>query len=343
MKRVFILLATVAALALAPTDAAARDLTGAYPAAELKKDGTRLGQRVRQLFDVIKPMLTDAERDKLEDVALFFPEPRKGDYFLNFYAVSQDGRAVVVMPMLSLKVLEDLATAYAWLYVNGYSLSTVDLYFAMLQHRDKADFPGGEYPPLLEALGIPEDAWQQPRVDKLSLSFRNEALAFILLHELGHILFAHKGYDEITRAQSRRDETQSDRFALDVLARSNTPPLGAMMFFQAQFYSLPTKGEFDTPGDWQDYLREKATHPLTEDRLRALSRYITNRLAQRRGIEYALWQFIGLRLNQIIGILQDTDLQRCIIRMAKEAPLDILRPRRQTAEPYMQRYCRDLD
>jgi len=343
MKRVCILLVLVAALVHQQNGAVARDLTGAYPSADLKKDGERLGQRVRQLFDVIKPSLTDAEREKLKDVVLYFPEPRKGDYFLNFYAVSQDGRAVVVLPMLSLKVLEDLATAYAWLYANGYSLSTVDLYFAMLQHRDKDNFPGGEYPLLLEALGIPDAAWEDPRVDRLSLSFRNEALAFILLHELGHILFAHKGYDEVTRAQARRDETQSDRFALDVLARTGTPPLGAVMFFQAQFYSLPTRGEFDTPADWQDYLHKRATHPLTEDRLRDLSRYISGRLAESRPREFAIWRFIGLGLDQIIAVLRDAELQECIIRVAKEAPLDILRPRRRTAAGYMARYCRDLD
>jgi len=342
MTRICIVLLALVALAYQP-GAAARDLTSAYPLAELKTDGERLSERVRQLLDVIEPSLTDTERERLKNVVLFFPEPRVGDYFLNFYAASQGDRAVVVMPMLSLKVLEDLATAYAWLYVNGYSLSTVDLYFAMLQHRDKQDFPGGEYPPVLDALGIPGDAWQQPQVDKLSLSFRNEALAFILLHELGHILFEHKGYDQVTRTQARRDETQSDRFALDVLARTGTPPLGAVMFFQAQFYSLPTRGEFDTPGDWQDYLQQRATHPLTEDRLRDLSRYISGRLAQSRPREFAIWRFIGLGLDQIIATLRDVDLQRCIIRVAKEAPMDILRPRRETAANEIERYCRDLD
>ncbi len=343
MTYVRILVVALAAIAFQPNGAAARDLTDAYPLAELKQDGERLGGRVRQLFDIIKPTLTDAEREKLKDVVLFFPEPRQGDYFLNFYAVSHQGRAVVVMPMLSLKVLEDLATAYAWLYANGYSLSTVDLYFAMLQHRDKQDFPGAQYPPLLEALGIPEEAWKDPQVDTLSLAFRNEAMAFILVHELGHILFEHKGYNQITREQARRDETQSDRFALDVLARTGTPPLGAVMFFQAQFYSLPTRGEFATPGDWQDYLQQRATHPLTEDRLRDLSRYISGRLAQTRPSEFAIWQFIGLGLDHIIAVLRDVDLQKCIIRVAKEAPMDILRPRRQTAGDYIQQYCRDLE
>ena len=327
----------------ATPQAGARDLTGAYPLAELKRDGERLGGRVRQLFDVIKPMLTKTEREKLGDVVLYFPEPRKGDYVLNFYAVSEGGRAVVVMPMLSLKVLEDLATAYAWLYANGYSLSTVDLYFAMLQHRDKDDFPGGEYPPLLQALGIPDDAWNDPRVDKLSLAFRNEAFAFILLHELGHVLFEHKSYDEITREQARRDETQSDHFALDVLGRSGTPPLGAVMFFQAQFYSLPTRGEFATPGDWQDYIQQRATHPLTEERLRELSRYISGRLAQNRPSEFAIWRFIGLALDRIVLTLRDVDLQKCVIRVAKEAPLDILRPRRRTAGDAMRQYCAGIE
>jgi len=344
MKLVTLLVAAFALLSLQFIDAEARDLTAAYSAAELKKEGKRLETAVRNIYEIgVKPTLTDDELNKLSDVAFFFTEPRAGDYFLNFYAASAQGQSAVVLPILSLKVLEDVATAYAWLYANDYSLSTIDLYFAMLQHRDKEDFPGGEYPAPLDALGIPANAWDDPKVDKLSLALRNEAIAFILVHELGHILYEHRGYDEITREQAREDETQSDRFALDVLARSATPPLGAVMFFQAQFYSLPMRGEYETPAKWQDFLKERATHPLTEDRLKALVSYISGELAERRGAEKAVWQSIGMGLNFIISVLQDTDLQKCVIRVAEKAPFDVVRPRPQTAQNAMMRLCADLE
>src|SRR4029453_7373226 len=50
------------------------------------------------------------------------------------YANDAGSKSIVVMPILSLKVVEDMATAYAWLYQNGMSLGTIDLYFAMLRH-----------------------------------------------------------------------------------------------------------------------------------------------------------------------------------------------------------------
>ena len=263
--------------------AAAKDLSTVYPRSVLEKDRKRLETAVRKLFRIgLEPSLNAKEKKALSHVQFHFPYPRPKDYPLNFYAFAKDGRAVVVMPVLSLKMLEDLTTAYAWLHENGYSLSTIDLYFAMLRHRAKADFPGRKYLPPLQALGIPANALDDPKVDANSLSFRNEAFAFILLHELGHVLFKHKGYDEITKAQARADEVQSDRFALDVLGRTGTPPLGAVFFFQAQFYSLPHRGLFKSEAAWEKYMNKAATHPLTGDRLSELARYVDGTLAESR-------------------------------------------------------------
>ncbi|MGI9415742.1 MAG: hypothetical protein ACR2PM_18845, partial [Hyphomicrobiales bacterium] len=282
------------------------------------------------------------EKAAFAGIRFLFPRPKPKDYVLNFYAFAKDGRAVVVMPLLSLKMLEDLTTAYAWLHRNGYSLGTIDLYFAMLHHRARKDFPGGRYPPPLEALGVPETALKDPKVDENSLAFRNEAFAFILLHELGHVLYKHKGYDEITKAQARADETRSDRFALDVLGRTGTPPLGAVMFFQAQFYSLPHRGLFASAEAWQNYMHKAATHPLTGDRIEALARYVSGDLADSRPKERDIWLFIGKGLNDIVGNLNDMDLQKCMTLVAKNAPMDILRPRKDIAHAQMERICAEL-
>ena len=335
--------AALAVLLCSLRPALAQDLSKIYEPSILKKDGKRLETAVRKIFHIgIKPSLTADERKKFDRVEFRFPYPKNDDYFLNFFAYAQDGRSVVVMPVLSLKILEDLATAYAWLYHNGYSLSTIDTYFTMLQHRPRREFTNGIYPPLLHALAIPKTALKDPKVDKLSLSFRNEAYAFILLHELGHILFKHRGYDEITKAQARADETQSDRFALDVLEKSRTPPMGAVLFFQAQFYSMPHRGEFKSDDAWQDYLHKKATHPLTGKRLKDMVRYITGPLADRRPNERMIWQFIGQGLTKIIKVLEDADLQKCVTLVAEKAPLDILLPRKQIAKVQMEKYCAEL-
>ena len=42
---------------------------------------------------------------------------------------------------------------------------------------------------MLVARESPDDALADKRVDELSLRFRNSAIAFILVHELGHLLF----------------------------------------------------------------------------------------------------------------------------------------------------------
>ena len=325
---------------LTPGAVQAQDMRQAYPQEILQKDAGRLETAIRKIADIgIRPSLKPNEQQVFDRIDFQFPLPKRNDYYLNFYAYLHKGRSVVVMPVLSLKIMEDLATAYAWLFYNNYSLSTVDLYFTMLQHRPRRKFRNGTYPPLLDALGIPKNALDNPQVDKLSLSFRNEAFAFILLHEMGHILFRHKGYDEITKAQARADETQSDRFALNVLERTGTPPLGAVLFFQAQFYSMPHKGEFKSEDAWQDYLHKRSTHPLTGDRLKDMARYISGPLADRRPNEKVIWKFIGQGLTTIIGILNDVELQRCMKLVAQNSPIEILLPRRQVASLQMNENC----
>ena len=135
------------------------------------------------------------------------------------------------------------------IYVNKSSFGALDLYFAMLQRKTLDSFGPAGTRGILNAIGAPQNVPSDKRVDKLSLSVRNEAFAFVLVHELGHLLFKHTGLADITPAQARADEVQSDAFALDVLARSGTPPLGAALFFQAQIFSLPHRGEHKTTQD----------------------------------------------------------------------------------------------
>ena len=312
-----------------------------YPREQLMKSAKRLQIAVRNIYERgILPSLTAEETTRLGHVTFAFPLPRKNDDLLNFYAYRKNGRAVVTMPLLSLVALEDLTTAYAWLYQNGYSLSTIDLYFTMLRYRRRADFPGGRIGPPLEALSIPADALDDKRVDTLSLGLRNEAIAFIMIHELGHLYYRHRGYGEITKARARRDETEADRFAFDILARTATPPLGAVLFFQAQVYRFNHPGEFPTKAAWETYLAKRATHPLTVDRLRTMVRYMSGPLTKGRPGERRTWLFAAAQLGKIVDTLEDRALMRCMARVAERAPIDILKPRRTTAKDAMATYCK---
>jgi hypothetical protein len=314
------------------------DVSGMYPLGELEKAVPRLSAAVTKIYDLgVKPYLTPDEKSKLGDFEFRFPLPSPNDEVLNFYADYAHRKPIVVMPILSLKVVEDMATAYAWLYQNGMSLGTIDLYFSILRHKRKSDLP--KYPPLLATLGIPANALEDERIDKLSLSFRNQAFAFVLVHELGHILYKHKGYDVITKAQARADEVESDRFALDALARTQTVPLGAILFFQAQVYSHPHRGEFPDRQSWQQYLLTTSTHPLTVDRIAAMAAYIEGPLARGRVKETAVWQSIAVKLRAIIRIMEDEPLQRCTARVAAGADLSILTPRQDIPRQEFERIC----
>ena len=299
-----------------------------YTGADLEPDAARLKSLVHKIYAIgLKPALRPDEAAALSDFEFAFPMPRQGDDVLNF-AATTDGRHLI-MPIMSLKLLEDMTTAYAWLYQNGMSLSTIDLYFAMLRYRDKARFPGGRQPKILDALGVPRDAYKtSKKVDEMSLALRNEAIAFVIAHELGHILYRHKPVDQLSSQQALADETQSDRFALELMKRTSTPPFGSLLFFEAQLYTLLHRHEFATEADWQRYVRSRMTHPLSIDRMKAMATFMRDEFPQARPAERDTWQAIGTKFLADADIFGDIGVARCIIRIAKEADLAILKPRR---------------
>lgn len=311
-----------------------------YSDAELEADAVRLRNAVQKIYFIgIKPSLTSEEQSALDGFEFDFPMPQPGDDLMNFYATT-DGRALV-MPLESLKMLEDMTTAYAWLYHNGYNLSTIDLYLAMLRYREKSDFPGGREPAILSALGVPEDAYKtSKKVDEMSLSLRNEAFAFIIAHELGHILFRHKPLNEISAKQAQEDEIESDRFALDVFQRTGTPALGPTLYFQAQIYSLLHRHEFKSEEAWREYVQLKMTHPLSVSRIRSMADFIEGPLLRSRPAEAGIWPDIAAKLRAMADIMNDVPLARCVVRMAKTADLSVLRPRKTVARDEMMARCK---
>ncbi|MEO1292959.1 MAG: hypothetical protein AAFV62_09040 [Pseudomonadota bacterium] len=325
---------TIAALTLAlavvlgaPAAAPAQDHSTIYTSRALDADAERLKTVIRKLNDIVEQFLTPAEKQALRKRRVEFPMPSPGDHAIDFYAFSDFGEAVAVMPIMSLKMLEDVTTAYAWLLTQGHAPSTIDLYFTMIRRDDPSGFPGGRYPPLLATLGVPEDAWKHPPVDDLSLRLRNEAFAFAFFHELGHILHKHESYEDLTVAEALADEIEADRFALDILSRSKTPALGASLLFQAQAFSLPHRGQFDSDAEWLTYIEERGRHPMTGDRLRAFADYVSTELAEQRSGERDIWAFIGRGLHQMAEMFDDQDMQECMAYAGETLSVDALAPR----------------
>jgi hypothetical protein len=323
----------VIVMALGNSTASAHPLEYMYDEGRLEQERVRYERKIDETYEkVLAPLLTERERRALAGVALDFPLLGQSGTPLDFYTAGQRGQITVFMPVLSLLFLEDLTTAFAWLQVNGYSPETVEEYVTMLKYKEPSAFPGGRYPPPLEALHIPPDALSDKQVDALSLRLRNTAYEFILLHELAHALHRHPGYAGVPRGEARTNEAEADRFALTVLERGNRIPMGAIVFFMVQVNSLPNKGQFiafrKSEGDWERYLQREATHPLTTDRLNDIALYLAQWADRSGGSEGETLASIATHLAYFAEGYDDPDMQGCLAVVAHRADPAVLAPRR---------------
>jgi hypothetical protein len=323
----------VIALSLAVCGEAAADTKwdALYSDAVLTQQQPRFERKTRELYGILGSLLSPAERKAFAGVA--FDHPLRSGSPLNFFVRPTSGGPRVTLPVQSLLFVEELSTAYAWLQSQDYSLETIDEYITMLTFKQAGDFPEKRLPPPLTALGIPSNATAKPAVDGLSLRLRNSAYAFILGHELGHVSLGHRGYSGITMERARTDEAAADRFALDLLQRASTIPMGAILFFQAQAYATPNRGQFQAAGlsakDWEGEVQSALTHPLTADRLSAIAVEIETSAARwPRPSERPILRFIAENLAVIAGYLQDADLQQCVAVAATRTNTADLRPRK---------------
>ena len=328
-RRMFVAGLMIVGLIAPQPAAAAGGWVEIYTPAQLAQEKPRLEARVRQLYSILKSLLSGPEQSALAGVEVRVPLEDPAAEPFAFYRQG----STITMSAFSLLFVEDLSTAYAWLYTKGYSLETVDEYIAMLKFKRAADFPGGRYPPPLTALGVPADAWHDSAVNTLSLRLRNSAYAFIMAHELGHIAKKHRAYADITMAESRRQEAEADAFALDVLSRASEIPMGAILYFQAQAYMMPSLGQYIAEGksrqDWEAAVAKEMTHPLTADRLQALALGLENAANREpRDAERDTLHYIATRLLSIAEALQDADLQQCMAVAAARASPAVLAPRR---------------
>jgi len=230
------------------------DLSDLYDTATLKQWWDRNSSFVQKIFDrLVYPALLDEEKQRLGSARPehpLLPDERYRAIPIAFY--NPVGTSAVVMPVSSLKFLDDLCVADAWLHVNGYTEETVFDYSGMLVYRD---FTGRALPRPLPTLGIPADALADSRVKDLADANFISAYTFILLHELGHVYYRHAADNY---QQSQANERQADSFALKVILRTKLPPLGMLIFFLAD-------------ASWTSYPTKATTHPLTSDRLIALA------------------------------------------------------------------------
>ena len=173
------------------------------------------------------------------------------------------------------------------------------------------------HPNPLQALGVPPKIWESdPAVDELSLRFRNTAWAFLLAHELAHLRFRHPGNRGVDPRVSQRNEAQADAFAVELLGRSDTIPMGAVLWFQASVAYFPNRADFDSDRDYEQWVEGTTTHPVNPERLERLGTRLADRADSVTRDQAEVYRYIAARLQSIGRVLADPDMQRLIVRCA---------------------------
>ena len=211
--------------------------------------------------EVILPRVDPEARRIFEGVVFQFPLRIEGREPYAFAADSAN--RTIYMSIQSLKFLDDLSIADAWLNRNGYSQESLYNYLTMLRNWNSPQPP----PPILSTLCVPDNVLDNREVDTLAQKSFATAIVFIMLHELGHVYMQHGGYQGIDPSEARHNETAADEFALEVLARIGDVPLGIVNLFLTMAYLHESRQDFSSDAEHELRLAAR-THPLSAERLR---------------------------------------------------------------------------
>jgi len=272
-KGIFLSVLCVLFLINCYTSVSAKDFTSIYSKSTLNKAAQTYSENLQGVWEYdLKGRLTAQERTSASGVSMVLPAIGQHRYPLDFYADSSARR--VTIPIMSVKFFDDVCIAMAWMEKKGCNMMLVSDYVGMLGYKENNSFPGGRYPEPLSALGVPGDAPDDQYVNDVSGKALKSGIYFLMAHELAHVLYRHQGYDRITASQAQRQEMEADNFALNLMRRISVPPVGVVIFFMiaSRFESAP--GDFGSLAEYESYLREQSTHPLTSARLMSIADYI---------------------------------------------------------------------
>jgi hypothetical protein len=153
----------------------------------------------------------------------------------------------------------------------------------------------------LAALGIPDNAQDDPEVDDLFQKLYGDAMVFIMAHELGHLFHGHSA--NVSVEQSRRQETEADAFAVELMARMHAPPVGIVFYFNMV-------APFECPA--------RSTHPMSGARIERLAAvlrdngplFVQDKPSPQR--ELLLLQSVVQGLLQVAKLLDDPDIREAM-------------------------------
>ena len=306
--------------------ASAGPLDTIYDPADIGDLAERYERGWKDNFDnVFRPVLTTEEAARLGHVDFRMVQRVDQSEPFGFMA----GGNVVIASAASLLFLEDIAMAYTWLDVKGYSVQPVADYLLMLRYWDEA---AGRPPKPWDALCIPADAFDDAdAADRARRAF-DTAAVFVLLHEYGHVYHRHPGNQAVPAAVSRLNEAAADSFAFDLIVRVGDMPIGVPILFFTMAHLHENRADYGSEVEYQATLAAR-THPISPERVQSLARHMSswastyeaNSRPEARLSAVAL----GLELSQFGHLLGDPGVQRLAAGIGQTArPEDLgLRPR----------------
>ncbi len=310
------------ALLLPAADARAQGWAGFYDRQTLVYWHGQTPPGVEENFrEVVWPKLLPDEKRILGRVTLVFPlEDAK--HPMNFYAAAGGGKQTITLPISSMRFLADIALADAWLGVSGYSTDPVTDYLAMLKYQWPDRLAGRRYRPR-EALGIPENATANPRVERRFQRDFGTAIVFVLGHELGHLYHQHG--TNVSPAHSREQEEEADRFAMELMRRIGEAPVGMVLFFRILAHLAPYTSDPDYPAR-----RATATHPVASARLRAIAAGIETNVADfsRTGTATAPLANLAGMVRDFAKLFEEAGVQELTRQKGLSAKPELLGPRK---------------
>lgn len=273
--------------------------------------------------EMVQPRLTADEKSKLAAVRFVFPLNMPGREPFGF----RSGDDTVYLSISSLKLINDLLLAYCWLGRNDYKLGTIDDYLLML-----ARWPSESRPPEpLAALGVPPNARDDPKTDELANDYVKRTYLFILLHELGHLLYGDPPAVTEAPMRSQAEESRADQFALDVLGRCALVGTGITQFFEWAWAFMPNPADYADEAAYRDAVLRQ-THPLTTERLRQVAIDMESNAksyARDHNPEtLAAFDNLSRMLRKLAALKSDPDMQRFGAQRGKAIEPQDLAPRR---------------
>lgn len=280
MRRMLAIALGLLFMALAPAHATGLTLP-IYPAATIAERAPEFRDVIVGNYErVMRPALTPAEAQKLRGLGWSFP----GDPAQVLFDFRAQSTGQIILPVASLLLLKDLATAEAWLTVRGYNSFALLDYMTIIRVNRLGQWPAARRLPM-PALGIPANALDDPEVSARRDDVLSKTILFIVAHEMGHLLHGFDAKARCMRNPAGCDyralqlaEARADAFAVDLLRRMGIVPNSAPLFFMLSSRLQPFPSEFPDLASWR---RDAAgsTHPMDADRIAAVANGIARNRA----------------------------------------------------------------